>query len=151
MSQAYARGAPMGSELAVGEGQAPTFLGWAMQDALSAPLQRMQMIKVSTVDGKARERIYDIACGSGEAPDPETRRCPDNGASVSVDTCETTQGAAAAELKTLWQDPDFTPGENAVYYIRVLENPTCRWSTCCLLYTSPSPRDQRGSRMPSSA
>ena len=25
------------------------------------------------------------------------------------------------------------------------------WSDDCLLYTSPSPRDQRGSRMPSSA
>ena len=25
------------------------------------------------------------------------------------------------------------------------------WSNPCLLYTSPSPRDQRGSRMPSSA
>ena len=25
------------------------------------------------------------------------------------------------------------------------------WSMPCLLYTSPSPRDQRGSRMPSSA
>ena len=25
------------------------------------------------------------------------------------------------------------------------------WSIACLLYTSPSPRDQRGSRMPSSA
>ena len=25
------------------------------------------------------------------------------------------------------------------------------WYTPCLLYTSPSPRDQRGSRMPSSA
>ena len=25
------------------------------------------------------------------------------------------------------------------------------WSSDCLLYTSPSPRDQRGSRMPSSA
>ena len=25
------------------------------------------------------------------------------------------------------------------------------WSDSCLLYTSPSPRDQRGSRMPSSA
>ena len=25
------------------------------------------------------------------------------------------------------------------------------WTTNCLLYTSPSPRDQRGSRMPSSA
>ena len=26
-----------------------------------------------------------------------------------------------------------------------------RWMIICLLYTSPSPRDQRGSRMPSSA
>ena len=26
-----------------------------------------------------------------------------------------------------------------------------RWTSTCLLYTSPSPRDQRGSRMPSSA
>ena len=25
------------------------------------------------------------------------------------------------------------------------------WNKICLLYTSPSPRDQRGSRMPSSA
>ena len=25
------------------------------------------------------------------------------------------------------------------------------YNVCCLLYTSPSPRDQRGSRMPSSA
>ena len=28
---------------------------------------------------------------------------------------------------------------------------TCKKLTTCLLYTSPSPRDQRGSRMPSSA
>ena len=27
----------------------------------------------------------------------------------------------------------------------------CSWREGCLLYTSPSPRDQRGSRMPSSA
>ena len=31
--------------------------------------------------------------------------------------------------------------------ITALPAPAC----CCLLYTSPSPRDQRGSRMPSSA
>ena len=38
--------------------------------------------------------------------------------------------------------------------IKLLEkrqNPIGYWSWCCLLYTSPSPRDQRGSRMPSSA
>ena len=32
--------------------------------------------------------------------------------------------------------------------IRVIRG---RWPYTCLLYTSPSPRDQRGSRMPSSA
>ena len=32
-----------------------------------------------------------------------------------------------------------------------VSNPTGTDSEVCLLYTSPSPRDQRGSRMPSSA
>ena len=32
-----------------------------------------------------------------------------------------------------------------------LSNGESKWITSCLLYTSPSPRDQRGSRMPSSA
>ena len=42
------------------------------------------------------------------------------------------------------------------FYINLNDNfsldpmPT-RWGYACLLYTSPSPRDQRGSRMPSSA
>ena len=38
-------------------------------------------------------------------------------------------------------------------YIDVLERHTTSYTTvqACLLYTSPSPRDQRGSRMPSSA
>ena len=39
-----------------------------------------------------------------------------------------------------------TPLHLAVY----IESPDSRWIVC-LLYTSPSPRDQRGSRMPSSA
>ena len=30
---------------------------------------------------------------------------------------------------TVWQDPQFEAGEDAFYYVRVLENPTCRWST----------------------
>ena len=33
----------------------------------------------------------------------------------------------------------------------VLVGPVTTSNKCCLLYTSPSPRDQRGSRMPSSA
>ena len=30
---------------------------------------------------------------------------------------------------TVWRDPNFERRENAFYYVRVLENPTCRWST----------------------
>ena len=36
-------------------------------------------------------------------------------------------------------------------YERILENQSDAPYWVCLLYTSPSPRDQRGSRMPSSA
>ena len=43
-------------------------------------------------------------------------------------------------------DPNHYLSHTAMH--RVL---TPRWSGSCLLYTSPSPRDQRGSRMPSSA
>ena len=39
------------------------------------------------------------------------------------------QDKGAGELRGLWTDPAFEAGMNAAYYVRVLENPTCRWST----------------------
>jgi len=35
----------------------------------------------------------------------------------------------AARRATVWTDPRFRPGDNAVYYVRVLEIPTARWTT----------------------
>jgi len=41
----------------------------------------------------------------------------------------------------VWEDPDFDPGEAAFYYLRVLENPTCRWSTLQCMAAGVNPFD----------
>ena len=48
----------------------------------------------------------------------------------------------ARELRTLWQDPGFQADQDAFYYVRALENPTCRWSTydALRLGRKPDPR-----------
>ena len=102
---------------------------WAVADPNTAKLQRIQIIKGWVEDGENQEQVYDVACSDGLNVDPETHRCPDNGARVNLEDCSITAGVGATELKTLWHDPDFTPGQEAFYYVRVLENPVCRWST----------------------
>lgn len=128
ISKAYADGVPMGGDLSASN-TAPSFLVWAMRDPRNAPLQRLQMIKVWHAGGKAQEKLYDIACSDGLEVNPETNRCPDNGASVNLEDCSIDTNSGAPELKTLWQDPEFDPNMDAAYYVRVLENPSCRWST----------------------
>jgi len=128
IAKAYASGVPMGGDLSSSE-TAPRFLVWAMRDTRNAPLQRLQMVKVWHDGNSAQEKLYDIACSDGGTVDPNTHRCPDNGASVNLDDCSISTNKGAPELKTLWQDPDFDPKMAASYYVRVLENPTCRWST----------------------
>jgi Protein of unknown function (DUF3604) len=46
----------------------------------------------------------------------------------------------AAELKTLWRDPDIEESQEAFYYVRVLENPVYRWSTWDALKNGTPPR-----------
>ena len=43
--------------------------------------------------------------------------------------CSYSKDRGTAELSTTWTDPNFKPADRAFYYVRVLENPTCRWST----------------------
>ncbi len=125
---AYANGVAMGSEVKSTQ-VSPDFLAWALRDPQGQALQRLQMIKVWNMEGQRQEAIYDIACAGGITPDPKTNRCPDNHAIVNLSTCETQADTGATELKALWQDPDYKAGQMASYYIRVLENPKCRWST----------------------
>jgi Protein of unknown function (DUF3604) len=130
---AYAGGVPMGGDL-VGTGAAPKFLAWAQRDPNGAALQRLQVVKIT----RSGEQVFDVACHTG-APDAKTHRCPDNGAGVDMTTCAPV-GDGAAELKVLWRDPAFKAAERATYYVRVLENPTCRWSTWDALRAGTPPR-----------
>jgi hypothetical protein len=127
---AYARGVPMGGDLENAPGRSPEFVALALRDMHSAPLQRIQIVKGWTDGGgQAMEKVFDIACSDGGIVDPVSRRCPDNGAAVDLSTCAISQDRGDALLQGHWDDPDYAPGQNAFYYVRVLENPTCRWST----------------------
>ena len=127
VARGYADGVPMGGDLRArpdGAG-APTFAVHAMKDAGTAqhpgtPLQRIQIVKgwVETsmlgFRRKTREKVFDVAGGP-------------NGASVDTLTCEA-KSAGTETLCNVWTDPEFDPNQRAFYYVRVLEDPTCRWS-----------------------
>ncbi len=141
VARGYADGVAMGSDLLPDGNKTPSFIAWATRDAQSAPLQRLQIIKGWTQDGKQHERVFDVACSDNGKVDPVTHRCPNNGATVDLSTCAISKKVGDAELKTVWQDPDFNPKHRAFYYARVLENPTCRWSTWDAIKAGTPPRD----------
>lgn len=132
IARAAAGGVPMGSVLLSADTQAssPTFMVWARADLMSAPLQRIQIVKGWIDDeGNTHETVRDVGCSDELDVDPLTGRCPDNGASVDISNCKTLGDTGAAELAVTWQDPDYQAAQNAFYYVRVLQNPSCRWST----------------------
>ena len=137
----YANAETMGADLEDIGQQTPSFFVWAVRDAFTAPLQRVQIIKGYIDDnGNPQEQVFDVACSDGGFPDPETYRCPDNNAKVDISTCAFSGDVGAAELKTFWSDPTFKSEQRAFYYVRALENPTCRWSTWDAVRNNVEPR-----------
>ena len=141
VTRAYTRGVSMGGDLMARPGDAPSFIVWAARDANSALLQRVQIIKGWLKDGEPHEQVFDVACSDGLTVDATTHRCPDNGARVNLSDCSFSADRGAAELKALWQDPEYDASQQAFYYARVLENLTCRWSTWDALRAGVEPRD----------
>lgn len=132
-SNGYARGVPMGGELTQAQAtdaeEQLSFMLQAIQDPLAAPLERLQIIKSWVDNGTAYEKVYDIACAKGIQPDPKTHRCALEVTPPVLENCsfDATQGKPT--LSSVWQDPEFDNTQNAFYYARVLQIPTCRWST----------------------
>lgn len=97
----HSRGVPMGSDLK----QAPRnkalgLLIQAVRDPMSAPLDRVQVVKGwLDAGGQRHEQVFDAAVAGKDG---------------------------ATELVTVWKDPQFDAAQHAFYYVRVLEQPTPR-------------------------
>lgn len=131
---AYDYAAPMGGRIAATNLPLEIFV-LALKDAgvegnPGTDLQRIQVIKGWVDDeGVTHEDVIDVAGDAG------------NGAWVDESNCART-GRGAARLCAVWQDPDFDPEQPAFYYARVLENPTCRWSTLQCQAAGVNPFDE---------
>ena len=121
--QGYQAGVPMGGVLATAPAgsSAPVFAVSAQSDPGTAEqpgglLQRLQIIKGWVGEGgEFHQQVHDVA---GDA---------NNGADVDLASC-TPRGPGATNLCSVWRDPDFNASQDAVYYARIVENPSCRWS-----------------------
>ena len=143
ITEAYEKGVTMGSDLLSVGDSSPEFIVWAKKDKNSAPLQRIQIVKgwIDMTSGRPMEKVFDVVCSDGLEPDPETFRCPDNGARVNINDCSISTDVGSSELKTLWKDPEFIKADKSFYYARVLENPSCRWSTWDAIKAGYKPRE----------
>ena len=125
LAKSYAQGVPMGALLPApprGDDAKAQFLVSALRDPglpdrPGGRLERLQIIKGWVGENDIYEqRIYDVA-GTKHA-DSEV---------LDLERCEPS-GAGHDSLCALWSDPDFDPAQAAVYYARVVEMPSCRWS-----------------------
>ena len=125
VAKGYAGGVPMGGTLsrrttASGNNNenGPTLIVNALRDQGTSEhpgglLQRIQIVKGWYDDeGRIHQQVVDIAGGP-------------NDADVEPNTC-TPRGAGSDSLCGIWTDPEFDPNRGAVYYARVVENPSCR-------------------------
>jgi hypothetical protein len=125
VEQAYNGGVPMGSELVL-SGSAPRFVVFASKDPNGANLDRIQLVKGWVENGRAKEKIYNVAVSDGRTVSSNGGVEP-VGNTVELATATYTNDIGDATLGTVWEDPNFDPRSPAFYYLRVLEIPTPRW------------------------
>jgi len=125
----YGKGVPMSGDLKnAPAGKAPTFLVAALKDPIGGNLDRIQIVK-GWVDAKGEraEKVYDVVWSGDRKPGADGK-LPAVGNTVDVPNATWTNTIGASELIAAWKDPSFDPKLRAVYYARVVEIPTPRWT-----------------------
>jgi hypothetical protein len=115
----YAEGVPMGGDLpaAPSADAKPVFVASALRDPASGatPLQQLQLVKGWVdVEGQQRTSVTTIAGGANEA-------------GVDLETGKPF-GAGHDSLCVVHRDDTFDASVPSYYYVRVVENPTARWT-----------------------
>lgn len=138
----YAKGVPMGGDLAhAPRGKAPSFLIHAVKDPLDGNLDRVQVVK-GWIDakGKSHEKVFDVSW-AGDRRLGVDGKLPAVGNTVDLKTARYTNSIGAAQLATVWSDPEFNARQRAFYYIRVLQIPTPRRSLYDALALGVDPKE----------
>jgi hypothetical protein len=113
----YEKGVPMGGDMrARKDAAAPTFMVYAVRDVKGW----------MDADGETHEKVYDVVWAGDRQPGADGK-LPAIGNTVDIEAATWTNSIGAAELATVWTDPDFDSSLSAFYYARVLEIPTPRW------------------------
>ncbi|MCY1005682.1 DUF3604 domain-containing protein [Nannocystis pusilla] len=115
------RGVPMGATLPDRTGTSgPAIAVSAQMDPGSAGAPGSRLERIQVIKG------WQDEAGVGQIAVVDVAGGPD-GSSVDEATCAADQRGAAL-LCGVWRDPDFDPARPAFYYVRVIEDPVCRWS-----------------------
>jgi hypothetical protein len=78
-------------------------------------------------DGNTHEKIFDVAWSGDRKPGADGK-LPPVGDTVNRETAGYDNSIGSPLLQAVFKDPEFEPALSAVYYVRVLEIPTPRWT-----------------------